>query len=134
MADYISHMRSNNFYTTDETKLEEIIECFPKLKLNKNDNGSYTIYGDDTAGITDDEGQFKSYEDLYAAAEDLQKIMPDNEALILQEIGHEKYRYLTSCAMIITKTDTEYLNLQTWALKKARELLKDADYITEMEY
>lgn len=53
----------------------------------------------------------------------LQKLLPDNECFIYQEIGHEKLRYLVGYGVVVTKNDIKSTNISDWCAKTAKEIL-----------
>jgi hypothetical protein len=65
---------------------------------------------------------------------ELQGILPDGEVIIVTEIGNEKMRYLIWIASVITNNKVEHVNLSDLALDKAREMLSNPDYYTQMDY
>lgn len=65
--------------------------------------------------------------------EELQKILPDDEAMILVESGHEKLRYVTGFATIVTNKEIRFLNVSDIAVKTAGEML-GKKFETQMDY
>lgn len=55
--------------------------------------------------------------------EELQKILPDDDAVILMESGNENLRYVTGTATIITSKDVRFLDMSHIAIKTASEML-----------
>ena len=66
--------------------------------------------------------------------EALQTVLPDNEAIIITEIGSEKMRYLSGHSMVITNKQTKFVDLRAESLNAARVLLGLSNYNTPMEY
>lgn len=50
------------------------------------------------------------------AIEQLQKLLPEKEAVIIKEVGYEKFRYLTAYCQIITRDAVESIDLDTFAM------------------
>lgn len=72
-------------------------------------------------------------DNMIAFYRELQKILPDKEAMILMESGNEKLRYVTGFATIVTNKEIRFLNLSDLAVKTAGEML-GTDFQTEMDY
>ena len=104
MADFNCCVRSNYFRVTDEEKLKHIIDSLEangEIKLwdayNENQERIFTFGCEgDIWGSDPDASNFD---------EDLKKIgelLPDGEALMVMQVGHEKLRYVSGIAYIIT--------------------------------
>ena len=81
-------------------------------------------------GIEDENGDY-SY-GLFI--EGLQKYLVDDDAVIILEAGHEKLRYVSGSADIVTKQEIFSLDITSLATQKAREMLCNPDYKTECDY
>ena len=138
MANYYATIRTNYFAVTDEAKFREITDsCNSEDKLHvfeSNDGsgkfgfGCYgNIYGI-PAGEDDDENDLNSFYDA------LQAVMAVGDVIIITEIGYEKLRYLIACCTIITKDDIRGIDLRNKAIDLARDMLKNPDFTTEMDY
>lgn len=64
---------------------------------------------------------------------ELQKILPDDEAMILMESGNEKLRYVTGFVTVVTNKDIKFTNMVDIALETARAML-GTDFTTQMDY
>ncbi|MCC2256345.1 hypothetical protein LKD70_18375 [Ruminococcus sp. CLA-AA-H200] len=64
----------------------------------------------------------------------LQECVADDDCIILMETGHEKLRHQVGGATIITSTEFCVLNLATIVLKKAREILNNPEWNTQVDY
>lgn len=138
MADYMCKIRTNYFKVTDEDALKKLLgKCMANgaLELETRGNGGEKqycfscdgqIYG--LGDWEDDEGDF----DAFVA--ELQKLLPKDDAVILQEVGSEKFHYLVGSALIITSEATQYISVVEKALETARVLLEDPSYETQMDY
>lgn len=140
MADYYAKTRTNYFAVTDETKLKEIMKnIIPKATLDsENIDGKtkYMFYCDGSLEgypvYDDDEDICES--DFHSFAEDIQKILPTDEAVIIKEIGSEKFNYLNAFCTIITKDKVTTIYLDTCAEERVRELLNDEKWSTRVDY
>ena len=65
---------------------------------------------------------------------EMQKIIADDDAMILMEAGHEKLRYVVGFVTIVTKDKISHIDTTVEALKKAKELLGNPNFKTEMDY
>lgn len=129
MANYVCVSRTNYFKVTDPDKLRDLVAKLDDAALWEREDGSFA---------------FGSYNSLiYCCDEELnevnivselQAILPDDEAIIITEVGNAKLRYLVGWCTIITK-DAQYdINVQEIAKDKARELLKVTAKKFDMEY
>ena len=57
----------------------------------------------------------------------------ENDVVIIMESGHEKLRYVTGSAFIITSNDTKYLDMETLALEAIEKML-GTEFVTRMNY
>ena len=64
--------------------------------------------------------------------EALQTVLPDNEVIIITEIGSEEMCCLTGHSTVITNKLTKFVDLEAESLNAARELLSLPDYETQM--
>lgn len=66
--------------------------------------------------------------------EESQKILLEDDAIIIINIGYEKMRYLTGDCDVITKNDIEYIDITTVALETACNMLQNPEFKTQMDY
>lgn len=127
MANYNCTIISNYFRVKDEDTYKELMS-----KVSGDDMylyteerngeiyhffGSYgTIYGIEI----EDEDEDYDY-DIFI--ENLQRCVHDEDAIIIQEVGHEKMRYVAALATIITSKDIKILDLGNLALDVAKDML-----------
>lgn len=64
----------------------------------------------------------------------LQEHVAEDDAVILLEAGHEKLRYVTGAATILTSDNYEHLDLAAMAEKKAAKLLVKPEWRTRCDY
>lgn len=72
--------------------------------------------------------------DMSTFYEELQKILPEGEAFILQEVGNEKLRYLVGAVAIVTKDEIKCLSIDEIAREEAKKMLNDPEFETQMDY
>ena len=153
MADYYCKIRTNYFSVTDEEKFKKIIascraadtiEIFDEKQ--KDGSVKYGFFCDGSIhGLPDTEDETLESEDEYDSDEDydynydafceaLQAILPDNDAILITEIGNEKMRYLVGDCTIITRKDIKVITLRDEAMTLARKMLKNPNYKTKTEY
>lgn len=65
--------------------------------------------------------------------QELQKILPDQEAMILMEVGNEKLRYVVGLATIVTNKEIRFVNMEDVALKTVKSMIGE-DFTTQMDY
>lgn len=135
MANYMATARTNYFRVINEKRYQELfnnlisednIEDFTYSK----DGTIYHGFGayDSINYLTEDE-EYDFDEFLL----ELQKILPDDEAFIYMEAGHEKLRYVTGDVIIVTRKEIVGENIASWAVKKAQELLGE-HFTTKVSY
>lgn len=140
MADYIAKTRTNYFRTTDEAKLIQILEnCTPSVEYNFEEidgkrccsflcDGTFEGFS-----ILDEDGDVCGG-DFGLFAESIKEILPDDEAVIITEIGSEKFNYLSAFCTVITKKEVKTLNLDTYAEEYVRTVLNNPNWNTRMDY
>lgn len=136
MANYMGTCRTNYFRVTDEEKYQELfsnlvaednIHDFTRVKdrVLYHGFGSYdsiTYYDEES-----DECDFDFFLD------ELQKILPDDEAFIFMESGYEKLRYVTGYVVVCTSKEIKSMNMSSWAIVEARKMLGN-DFDTDLEF
>lgn len=125
MANYNCTIISNHFRVKDEDTYKELMS-----KVSGDDMYLYTeerngeiyhffgsygiIYGIET------EDEDYDYDEFIKG---LQECVHDKDAIIIQEVGHEKMRYVAALATIITSKDIKVLDLGDLALDAAKDML-----------
>lgn len=124
MANYEATVRSNYFHVTDEEKFHQIFEQIQKKNFEiELFTGSDHTYG------------FGSYSDVdMDDIFELQDIIPDDDCIIVMESGHEKLKYVDGIGYVISKERIESLSIMSWVQQKAKELMQDPDYTTQIDY
>lgn len=137
MANFIGTARTNYFKVTDEAKYSELfeklisetgIEDFTKIKDGTIYHGFGSFSSVDFC-VSEQECDYNF--DMFL--EQLQPILPDGEAFIYQEVGHEKLRYVSGDSIIVTNKEIVWVDLHEETLKKAQSLLGN-NFETELEY
>lgn len=144
MANYECVIRTNYFHVKDEDQFRALMDVVSADSLEfwekKDENGSPVFeFGSigPVYGIPhlieggESEADEESYDELLYQLKDL---VAEGEAVIIMEAGHEKLRYVSGNATIVTSETVDYVNLERAALKLARELLGASDYTPEMCY
>lgn len=138
MANYEGTTRTNYFRVTDEKRYKELIQNFAcdtddVYHHTKKKNGEtfhmFGAYG--TIEYVSDENELCSLSDIFYP--ELQKILLEGEAFILQEVGHEKLCYVNGYANIVTKDTVKYVDLSMVIMQTAKEMLGN-QFETELEY
>ena len=143
MANYYGKTRTNYFRVTDPDVLELLIEsCFASddtvtlWKKSTEDGTCRFAFGCEAEieGINiSDDPDFPEY-DFDDFLKKLQEILPEDEAVIITEVGSEKLRYLCGSVTVVTHNDIEHNTLDMLGRKTAREMLKDPMWDTSNEY
>lgn len=140
MADYLATARTNYFRVTDEERYQEFfkhlvangeVEDFTK----EQDGVVYHGFGayasiDYQVDLENEESEF----DFDCFVKELQKILPEDEAFIYQETGHEKLRYSEGCAIVATYKEVRGECLSSWAKDTVIELFGENNKVTECSY
>lgn len=147
MSNYCGKTRTNYFSVTDENALRDIVSRACGSEDTVHLHMEHTISGgrkfmflceSEILGFPETDESGEVYEDCdysfdeFTAA--LQKILPENEAIIITEVGNEKMRYLLGCVTVVTRNEIKCKNLRSLGINIARELLKDESWDTKNEY
>ena len=82
----------------------------------------------------DEEDQVEIDDDSYDRFIDmLQECVADDDAVIIMEAGHEKLRYVDVSALIITSSETKYLDITKLAVEETGKML-GKNFTTRMDY
>ena len=143
MANYLSTTRTNYFRVTDEERYQELFEGLTPaddiLDFSKEIDGvfyhGFGAYTDiDYRCNTSEENDCDNYGyDFDKFLQELQKILPDDEAFIYFEAGNEKLKYVTGIAIVCTSKEIKSMSLESWAVNQAKELLGE-DFTTKTSY
>lgn len=129
MATYEAKARTNYFTVTDKAAFLEWMKTYnPSAKLIEHKGEVGFIYDGSADMCNRDLGYSEKM-----AIEQLQKLLPEKEAVIIKEVGYEKFSYLTAYCQIITRDAVESIDLDTFAMGKASEMLNTA-FGTRMDY
>lgn len=132
MADYRCKNRSNYFRVLDEEKYQKIVSrmsssdgYFETGKKERDGQLHHNFVCEGQImyvpeGWEEDCDEDEAIGQFY---EDIQQILPDDEAVIITKIGHEKLCYLTGFATVITKNQVEHLDIWDLAEEKAGQIL-----------
>lgn len=155
MADYACVLRSNYFHVKDEESFRVFMNSVSGEDLHlweeKDEKDGSTLFGFGcygsiygVTGYEDDEDEDIEYEENEDDEDEeepytlflkgLQEYIADNDAVIICEAGNEKLRYVTGFATVITSDGIETISIDELAISKAREMLKNSDYNTKMDY
>lgn len=128
MANYIGVSRTNYFRVTDEERYQMLYQ-----KLSGGESELYDFSCTDDAGVLwHGFGAYDSVDfypdgkecpawDIYLL--ELQKILPEDEAFIYLESGHEKLRDVCGFVWVCTKKEIRFMSLSQWALDASRDIL-----------
>ena len=142
MANYNCAVRTNYFHVKDldvfmdlmnrTVGSEDEVELLEEADQDGNPIYAFGCYGG-IAGLpneSDNEIDDDSYDRF---TDGLQKCVSENDAVIIMESGHEKLRYVTGSAFIITSNDTKYLDVETLALEAIKKMV-GTEFVTRMDY
>ena len=137
MADWLIMTRTNYFRMTDEEKYQEIfkhlvtngeIKDFTKEQDGVLYHGFGTYDGIDyQVDLEDEESEY----DFERFIEELQKILPEDEAFIYQETGYEELRYGDGYALVVTSKEVRSEFISSWVKETVKELLGKDNKVTK---
>lgn len=137
MANYNSVGRTNYFRVTDEKRWNELFENisanYGKWDYSETTNDGHILHCFACEGGLDyrEPNSYDSELDYFIS--ELQKILPDNDAMIYTESGHEKHRYVIGYSLVITSKSIDWLQLPELAMDVARTHL-GKNFTTQMDY
>lgn len=148
MANYECCVRSNYFHIEDG-KTDEFLALMSRVygKEDKvylweeKDAFGKPVYGFGSEGAIagvrnakedeDDDVDESAYDEFISG---LQNCLAPDDAIIIMEAGHEKLRYVSGMAEVITKAEVRYINMVDAAKKAAVAMLGDPYWATVCEY
>ncbi len=154
MANYKERTRTNYFHVTDEKRYQELFgrlkgEEDKVLDFTKTDeygrlfhgfgsNSTVDYYPEpncanckyaEECGKTEDCKEECEAADFDEFVSEMQKILPEDETMIVITSGYEKLRQLTGTALVVSRTETAWKDINNWAIEKAKEMV-GKDYET----
>lgn len=150
MANYCCAVRTNYFHVKDPDAFKELMKnvaCYEdnvSVWESKDEIGN-TVFGFGCYGSIlgfpvheegdneDDDYEYDDY-DFDEFANRLSEIVADDDAIIIQESGNEKLRYLVGSATIITHNGIKYLDIDTIAAETAANMIGRPFWKTRMTY
>ena len=146
MANYECTIRSNFFHVKDVEEfrefmrhvhsLEGFINLFEKVDESGRITFSFGTYGPIFGYVNgaDEENEDFDADIAYDAfVNGLQRYVAEDDAVIIAEAGNEKLRSVVGTVLVITNSDTKYLEIWEIAVETARKILKNVNYNTEYE-
>lgn len=143
MANYNCVVRTNYFRVKDKDAFRDLIKrsygSEENLELFEREEGGKTLFGfgcyGSIAGLrseTDenDPGD-ENYDDFI---DELQRLVADDDAVIIMEAGWEKLRYIVGQAEIVTGDSYRVVNIQDVAAVNASRMLDNPNWRTRCEY
>lgn len=142
MANYNCVVRTNYFHVKDveafKRMMDQVVGSEDEVSLwEENDQEENPIFAfgcyGGIAGLpneSDDEIDDDSYNRF---TDELQKCVAENDAVIIMESGHEKIRYVTGSAFIITSNATKYLDVETLALEATKKMV-GTEFVKRLDY
>lgn len=140
MANYCGVTRTNYFRVKDEEKYKEL---FSHLRGDEDDVQDFTEtdeenvvwHGFGTYGcleyVPDEDEEPADFDDFL---KELQKVVAEDDAVIIMEAGHEKMRYVCGIGHVVTSKGIEYVSLKWDCIDKACEMLGNPNFMTQCEY
>lgn len=146
MANYYSNTRTNYFRVTDETKYAKLFSRLigengcPVMDFSREMDGVlHHGFGCEGCinflpmGVCPDADEDFDW-DFDGFIKELQMILPDNEAFVFTEVGHEKLRYLVGYSLVVTNKEVETVDLEQGVCETACKMLNNDDFRTRLSY
>ncbi|MCD8109992.1 MAG: hypothetical protein LUE14_07825 [Clostridiales bacterium] len=144
MSNYAQASRTNYFKVIDENRFyslcdhlyssDDHVETFTEENASGETLVSFGCTSDMGYSPDGDEDEGAWCCSLEPFFKELQKILPDGEAAIYTEAGHDKLRNVYGSAWVVTNTQIKYISLGDVAMSTARELLGNPGYTTKLDY
>lgn len=147
MANYTCATRTNYFHVQDPEQFklfmarvygtENHVELWEEPDADGNPTYAFGTKGS-IGGLRSSDPDTAAFEhndvDHAAFIHGLQRLITDDDAVIIQESGREKLCYLVGSALIITKNQCEHLDILDVAVAKARQMLGNPEWGTRTDY
>lgn len=148
MANYYCAVRTNYFRVKDPDAFkrfmarvvgaEERVDVWEEEERDEAGNPVFAFgcYGSILGigiGYDPETDDFDDY-DFDGFVNGLSELVADDDAIIILESGHEKLRYVTGSAYVITSTGSSYMDINVLAAQRAAELLKNPGWKTKISY
>lgn len=136
MANYMGVSRTNYFRVTDEQRYNELLGklvCEDNIHDFTEERNGILYHGFgayDSIEYIEDEYEDYNFDKFL---EEIQKILPDDEAFMYFESGYEKLRYVSGFVIVCTNKEIKSTSLDSWAKEQAKQLL-GSDFETQTEY
>lgn len=144
MADYECAVRTNYFHVKDEKKFRKFVSEIHSdgndLEFwEKTDEYGKKIFAFGCCsrligvihGADYTEDPDSAYDEFITG---LKENVADDDAVIIYEVGREKLRYLGGYATVLTSKGRKLLNISDFAVKQARAMLNNQEWITQSSY
>jgi hypothetical protein len=131
--------RSNYFRVKDEDAFRAFMNTVSgdDLRVLEEHRDGQTLYGFGAFGCIDgvaSDNEDSDEVDYDAFLSGLQSHVAEDDAIIIMQAGNEGLRYVVGVATVITTKDVQYINIDDWAVRKAREMLHSDSWETQLDY
>lgn len=140
MEEYFGTARTNYFRVTNEERYQELFKHLaPEDEVRdftkEQDGVIYHGFGtyrviDYKLDLEDEESEY----DFDYFLQELQKILPEDEAFVYQELGHERLRFVDGCAFVVTSKEIRSECLTSWVKETVKELLGKNNKVIACSY
>jgi len=138
MANYNGMARTNYFRIKSEKEFIDAVagltgECGIETSVETKDGKLYGWFGSYSSidyCVNEDECEY----DMDKFIEKMQKVIADDDAMLLTEVGNEKLRYLVGVCTIVTAKEVKYVDLEYTSIGIAKEMLGNSDWETKNSY
>lgn len=141
---YEGNCRTNYFGVKNESEFREIISRLVgdemiRIFTCETDKSKFAFGGGIISGIRPKNYKDEDYDedDIIDGDEwlyELQKVVADDDAIIVTEVGREGYRYIDGSVTVITSRNIEFKDLRSTAFELARKALGNPNWDTRDSY
>lgn len=136
---YTATTRTNYFRVKDEDAFKAFMGPVSgdDLRIFEKTQDGQKFFGFGCYGVIygicpeDDPDECADYD---AFLDGLKSHVAEDDAIIIMQAGNEGLRYVVGDATVITSKDVQYINIDNWAVMKAREMLLNKNWKTQLDY
>lgn len=135
MANCTAVARTNYFRVTDEEKYQELFKHLvadSKIQDFSKEQDGILYHGFEVYSLIDYEVDGEYDFDIFL--EELQKILPKEEAFIYQDVGNEKLRYIEGSAIVLTAEGCQIMNITEWIENSLAEMINNDGAVSRCAY
>lgn len=143
MANYYATIRTNYFSVKEESAFRKLMDSvctedeiyvFESPQSDGSTKFGFGCYGAINGIWVETDDEFYCDEGIDSFFGQLQQLVCADDAIIITEIGNEKLRYVVGFCTVITSKEIRSISISEAAICAAKELLRNQDFQTQMDY